>query len=353
MLGGSVIFVSRLQEDLEECYRAFIDERPEATIYTSLEWRNFLRAVVPGNPWYLIARENGAISGVLPLFASRDVRGGRLINSLPWYGSHGACCVATEAARLALLRELRALIGETRPLSTTVILTPVEQKWLETYRRALDPRASDLRIGQVTTLPSDGPELERRLESVYSQKTRNLVRKSLKQGFACQVRDDEEAWDFLHRTHDDNMRAVGRKAKPRAHFSALRSHLPGRMRKLYIASREGVPVAALLLAFHKRTVEYLTPVVKVEQRPKQPLSFLIHLAMLDAIRAGFDSWNWGGTWINQESLHHFKKGWGATDHPYSYLVCADASGVDRLRTERECLGELFPYFYAYPYASLG
>ena len=72
--------------------------------------------------------------------------------------------------------------------------------------------------------------------------------------------------------------------------------------------------------------------------------------MLDAIQKGYVWWNWGGTWTSQESLHHFKAGWGAVDMPYTYLVRSSSEGRAKLASHRAELDQLFPYFYTYPYA---
>lgn len=338
----------------EGCIRRQWDDWPDASIYHSDVFLRFLRNAIPGQYFRLLAEdERGQVLGVLP-FAQLDRPGvGTVINSLPWYGSHGGCLlaegesVATRTAMLACFRDY--LDGLSGLLSATIILTPLEQAHVDQYCEILRPVTSDRRIGQVTELPVDGNALETRL----LQKTRNLVRKALRQSFVLSVEDDDSAWNFLYLTHAENMAGIGGKAKPREHFQALRRSIPESRRRLYVAHLEGEPVAGLLLLYHNRTVEYITPVIKQAYRSAQPLSFLIWHAMLDAISAGFGWWNWGGTWASQQSLHHFKEGWGAEDRPYTYLVCASSEGRERLAMHKHMLADLFPYYYAYPYAELG
>jgi hypothetical protein len=278
-----------------------------------------------------------------------------VINSLPWYGSHGGCILAPDAgddARRALLARYREFATAPGVLSATIVLTPEESVHADVYRQALDPAAEDARIGQVTTLPESGSDVEGRLERIFTQKTRNLTRKARRQGFELRADDSDAAWDFLYRTHAANMAALGGRAKPRAHFEALRSRLPAAMRQLWLAQLHARPVAAMLLLHHNRTVEYFTPVIDHDFRPLQPLTFLIWHGMLDAIGRGYRWWNWGGTWASQTSLHHFKAGWGAVDRPYTYLINASTEGQQRMRALRAELGEAFPYYYTFPYALL-
>jgi hypothetical protein len=337
-------------------YSACVRRDPGAWIYGSTEYRDLLAGVAGGEPRYLVAvDEHEHVLGGFPVFEAAAPGIGTVINSLPWYGSHGGCVLSGDRAdevRAALIAAYRDRVSVVDPLSATVILTPAEQAFAGVYRTILQPAVEDERIGQVTPLPADGDGLDDRLQAVCSRKTRNLVRKSLKQGFALDRSDGDEAWEFLHATHQANLAAIGGRAKPWSQFVALRERLPEPMRKVSVATLDGEPVAALLLLFFGRTVEYFTPVVVESFRSRQPLSFLIYSAMIDAVRNGFTHWNWGGTWKTQASLYHFKAGWGAADLPYRYFVCSSDRGA-RVRRHRAELASAFPYYYVYPYDQLG
>jgi Uncharacterized protein involved in methicillin resistance len=114
-----------------------------------------------------------------------------------------------------------------------------------------------------------------------------------------------------------------------------------------------VPVAALLLLYFNGTVEYITPVVKDAYRSRQPLSFLIYNAMLEAASDGYKIWNWGGTWSLQKSLHHFKEGWGAVELPYTYLISIRKDCVTRGKNNFEELRAAFPFYYIVPEREVG
>ena len=109
------------------------------------------------------------------------------------------------------------------------------------------------------------------------------------------------------------MSAIGGRAKPWGHFAAMRELIPAAWRQLFVTRLDGEPVSAMLLFRFNQTVDNITPVIRHEFRSRQPLSFAIWHAMLDAVRSGFRWWNWGGTWETQQSLHHFKRGWGAAE----------------------------------------
>jgi hypothetical protein len=353
MLGA--IDVVTLTPELEAAYQRFLLDDPRTLVYATIAFRDFLVRAAGGEAETLLALRDGGIVGSLPYLVDRDPKLGAVVNSLPWYGSHGGCILGAgeSEARTALLLAFHGVLRDDSLLTGTVVLTPFEEPERARYEAVLRPETLDSRIGQMTALPPDGPELEAELERRLRQKTRNLVRKARRQGFEEVVTDEPWGWEFLERTHAAGMAAMGGRAKPPEHFAALRDSLPGEWRRLSVALLDGHPVAALLLVRFNKTVEYLTPVVEVEHRPRQPLSFLIWNAMLDAARTGYATWNWGGTWHAQDSLHHFKAGWGADDLPYSYLVCASDEALARLRERRDEVLQRFPYYYLYPFAQLG
>ncbi|MBR9817212.1 MAG: GNAT family N-acetyltransferase [Rhodospirillales bacterium] len=348
--------VEVLTQQREIQYNEFLRQQRCSLVYATTQYRDFLRRAVGGVPKYLLAvDQRGDIAGTLGYFRIEAEGVGAILNSLPWYGSHGSCLVGgsrADEARLALLDYLREEAEAEDILSSTIVLSPEEEPFIDTYRAVLSPSAEDYRIGQITRLPSDQYVLPENLERVLRQKTRNLVRKSLKQGFELQIRDDFEAWNFFYETHVENMLAIGGNPKPKSHFTALYEEMPSDSLRLLVAVHEGSPIAALLLLYYNETVEYITPVIKSEYRSMQPLSFLIWHGMLDASRSGFSRWNWGGTWVSQKSLHHFKAGWGATDYPYSYLIKSSIKGRHILAENKNDLGNIFPYYYTYPYDRL-
>lgn len=338
-------------------YQEFLLADEHAMIYATLEFRAFLQRILGGTPRYFMALIGSHIFGVLPCFATKNENMGEVINSLPWYGTYGGCLVRlgedAAAVRQALLGHYREVVNAPGVAFATLILSPRENQHFETYFATLSPDVMDGRIGQITDLPENGADIETRLESVFRQKNRNLVRKARKQGFELEIADDDNTWQFLYETHVENMAGIGGQAKPWEHFVAMRESIPAEWRQLMIARFEGVAVAAMLLFRYNRTVEYITPVIKHEFRSMQPLSFLIWHGMLDAVGSGFRWWNWGGTWATQKSLHHFKAGWGAKDWPYTYFVHAKPRAVEALKRDRQAVAGAFPYYFTYPFHLLG
>lgn len=341
----------------EEAYRSLLAQDSGNLIYGTPEFLSFLRRVTGAKVQILLAHKDESLVGALPfaIFTAPGI--GLVINSLPWWGSHGSVLLNRRSAsaddiRAVLARALANEADKLNALSATLILLQAENNSRYVYEAAYCPDVTENRIGQMTTLPEDGQNLDERLLALFGQKTRNQVRKSMKQGFEERVSDEEWAWNFLAETHAQNIAALGGKVKPKHHFTAIREQIPAAMRRLAVALDRDLPVAAMLTLSFNGTVEYLTPAIQVEYRSRQPLSFLILNGMRAAVRQHERIWNWGGTGLTQASLHHFKAGFGAEDHPYTYLIRASTSSVDLFREHKEELAERFPFFYAYPYGLL-
>ena len=75
-------------------------------------------------------------------------------------------------------------------------------------------------------------------------------------------------------------------------FSNLIKIIPKDNINLFVAYIDGEFAAGLLLLYFNKTVEYFTPVVKVEYKNTLVLSKIIFEAMIEASSKGFKIWNW-------------------------------------------------------------
>jgi lipid II:glycine glycyltransferase (peptidoglycan interpeptide bridge formation enzyme) len=241
------------------------------------------------------------------------------------------------------------LAREKSCVSATIVTSPFDRPekaaW---YCENLDYDAVDERLCQVTSLCFDADHSERLMTS-FHQKTRNMVRKAEKVGVTVQV--ENEMLKFVSEVHSENMLAIGGIAKSKKFFSLVPKYFKANEGyRIYVARIAGEPVAAVLLFYFNRTVEYFTPVVRAGFRDTQALSGAIFRAMCDASRAGYHRWNWGGTWATQEGVYLFKRRWGAMDFPYRYFVKIYDRSLLRRRRD-EILAE-YPNFYVVPFGLL-
>jgi hypothetical protein len=321
-------------------------------IYGSYAYLQFLEQALPGTSLgYLLAREHGQLVGFMPLACLRGNDGRAVVNSLPFFGSHGGPWVVGSASQALVQRALvGAAVEHARSISASAItlvenpLAPLDCDALT----GLNLTAVDERIGQLSWLPPRDANIEGALFGAMHVKTRNAVRKGMSQGLEVQRRTDASALTWLQTTHESSIRALGGIPKSMHVMHALLSNFPlGSQAELYVGLLDGEIAVALLLLLHRDTVEYFTPAVSPQHRDRQLLSALILYAMRERVEHGSRLWNWGGTWLGQHGVHRFKRGWGARDLRYRYfnLIWDESLHL----SPDSNLASNFPFFYVRRY----
>jgi len=293
-------------------YVNFLNELNQFLFYYSLEYKKFICSILKCKSIYLIAKKNEKIEGALPLMI-KDGNLGKIINSLPFYGSHGGILYKNEKAKDSLLKAFKKIEQKKIISSCTFIENPFEN--YET-KSIVSYNYSDTRIGQITFFKNLQID---ELMNKFHYKTRNMIRKAQKNNISISI--ENEKIDFLKKTHNENMRAIGGIPKPDIFFSELeKNFIKGKDYKIYIAKKDQKIISALLVFYHSNGVEYYMPVTKSEYRTLQPLSLIIYNAMKDSILDGLKFWNWGGTWMTQDGVYRFKSRWGTQDINYNYFT---------------------------------
>ncbi|MGE4552568.1 MAG: lipid II:glycine glycyltransferase FemX [Desulfovibrionaceae bacterium] len=334
---------------------AFLAQRPDGLVYQSWRYGRMLRAVLPeAEPCYLAAVQGDDIVGVLPCFMSAPGPCGPVLNSLPFFGSHGGVLAADDAPEAAdfLLRGLDELARARGCASATVITSPFESR-LDRYEAFFPDALRDQRISMVTPLPGDAPDVEEALFARFHSIRRNDIRRAQRAGVRVRRADDEATAAFLARAHGLSMTAIGGLPKPdsfyRALFAALR---PGQDWSLYAADLDGTTVAALLVLHWGDTLEYFVPAILAEHRNTQAMALAIYTAMVEGTRRGFRRWNWGGTGLTMDGVYHFKSKWGTREGRYHYFTRLYPEGRPLLEMPPARILAAYPWFFTLPFHAL-
>lgn len=332
----------------EKDYDEFLKESPYPLFFASSAYKNLLSRFLNAEPNYLLAvNDIGKIVGSLPLIKC-DSNWGTVFNSLPFYGSNGGVMSFGDNNVVnQLLRHYKELLGGEKVVSGTIVSSPFEPE-NEMYEKQLDVRFKDSRIGQVTIF---GNVNEESLMDIFHYKTRNAIRKGIKSRVTVRWECGLDYLDFLSDVHQENMSKINVAFKPKSFFDLLPVLFNyGKQYRIYVAFHNNNPIAALLVFYFNRTVEYFTPATIEQYRELQPMNVIIYEAMKDAVSDGFLHWNWGGTSINQKGVYDFKKKWGTQDLPYYYYTTICDEKVFQL--SKETLLKEFPFFYVAPFNAL-
>jgi hypothetical protein len=346
--------MSKIQEPE---YQELLNNSRNSMFNHSIKYRNFLKLIFPeAEDIYFLAYKEDKLVAAFPTFVKYGPIG-PVVNSLPFYGSHGGI-VLRENLSLDLELEIgAALIKAMRDHSSNigaalsvVIESPLDNQ-KELYGKLFGTDITDQRIGQITEMPRKDNEVESSIMNLCHQKTRNMIRKGIRAGFDVLHEGSNWSIDVLHQIHFQNMESIGGLAKPLSVFQAIKSEFAYDLDyRIYIAKKDNEVAAAMLVFYFKDMVEYFTPAVSAKYRSEQPLSLLIFSAMKDAIvsrSARF--WNWGGTWLNQDGVYLFKSRWGTKDYTYKYYITKYNSQLDFSNLSKAELLRDYQYFYTVPF----
>ncbi len=328
-----------------QAYASYVEHHEHAMLYHSLPYVQLIAGLTTSrNDTLLSFDADGRLNGVLPVL-SKDGPIGRVINSLPYYGSHGGPLASTAEAEAALVGAYNELACSQDVAAATMVGNPMAGPGPRTN---VAHTLTDYRIGQFTTLDYERNHADALMAS-FHHKTRNMVRKSRKGGMSVAV--ENGMVEFLRDVHQQNIRAIGGLPKTDEFFDTFpRRFQPDRDFKIWVARDRGEPVAAMLLFYFRQTVEYFTPAVIEAARTKQPLTLLIFEGMVDASQREYKAWNWGGTWATQDGLYLFKARWGTRDINYTYFVQINNSAVAEATPER--LRRDYSNFFVIPFQRL-
>jgi hypothetical protein len=335
-----------LTSSLEPAYEKFLKTGDHTLFYHSNGFRKFLRRFPGLEDHYLVALNGGEIVGVLPAFICHG-ESGKCLNSLPFFGSNGGVVEMNgdQGIRDSLVKSFFELGAEKNCLSATMITNPFDQPAKINHHYDY----TDERIGQITNIRN----FRNNDDDIYNfgSFTRRMIRKAIKNSVTAERSNGPAFFEFLKETHFANMEDIDGKKKPADFFSLAEEHFKeGEEYDLWVGFRDGKPIAALLLFYFNRTVEYYIPAIVKEYKSIQPLSLLIFEAMKHASDKGYHYWNWGGTHFDQEGVHTFKKQWNAQNIPYQYYIRVYDEKL--LTYSQNKVEQEFPYCYLVPFNEL-
>lgn len=242
-------------------------------------------------PLYLIARQEGQIAGVLPLFQIESVIAGRLLVSMP-YATYGGVLAEDSMVRDALVAHAKSLI-ESRGARL------LELRSIRAADRTAPVHATHATF--LRALPAD----MREFETYLPRKARAAARKAAAE-HGLTVEFDEallrEVWQLYARS----MRRLGSPNYPVRFFEDIMSAARGRCVVQLVRSGKR-PVAGLVSFLHRRTM--MPYFVGLDERVEiYGLShFLYRESMRWGVENGFDTYDFGRSRIDNAGPFEFKR----------------------------------------------
>ena len=280
---------------------------PEAAGYHEWAWRSVFTEAFGHQPIYLIARDAGRVTGVLPLVFMNSFLFGRALISLPFLNYGGILADSDGAAD--------ALLGFATDLARDRGCRHVELR-----HKARRFQSLPCRQHKVTMLLPLAAGLWERLD----KKVRNQIRKAQKSGLVAHAGQAELIDDF-YTVFSRNMRDLGTPVYAPGLFEQVLKTFPGRA-MLHIVRLNDKPVAAGL-TFRTRTTVEIPWASSIRDYNSLCPNHLLYWSVLEsAIASGCQQMDFGRS-TPDEGTYKFKEQWGAQPVPLHWeyqLLAGDA-----------------------------
>jgi serine/alanine adding enzyme len=103
--------ITELQKEDEKAWDSYIYNSNISTFYHQIGWKSVVEKTYKHKPIYLIAKEDGEIRGVLPLFLMKSMIFGKKLVSVP-FAPYGGACADNGIIEKALIEEAKRITEE-------------------------------------------------------------------------------------------------------------------------------------------------------------------------------------------------------------------------------------------------
>ncbi len=283
------------KESERDLWDFYVEQNPSATISHIYGWRRIISEAYGHATYYLMAKRDSKVVGVLPLVLVKSRFFGSSLASMP-FQDYGGILADDDIAACALLDhalELRREAGA----------DCVELR----HRDSILEGKGLLRQDKVTLLLDISPGIES-LWQKFSGKVRNQVRKAEKSGLTTCIGGSELIEDF-YRVFAVNMRDLGSPVHHPGFFTQIFSEFGDRARLLIV--RDGSrTIGGLIGLFFKDVMIVPWASSLREYFPKCPNNLLYWYAFQQGCDRGCKLFDFGRSSIGS-GTYNFKLQWGA------------------------------------------
>ena len=285
--------VYELKKEEEKLWDSYIYKSSSSTFYHQLGWRNVVKKTYKHKPIYLVAKENGELKGVLPLFLMKSMIFGKKLVSVP-FAPYGGACADDGIAEKMLIEEAIRVVEE-------FDADYLELRYLNKNGNNPNPTTNSNYVTFILSLNLNAEVAWR----TFNNKVRNAIRKAIKSG--VKIANDSHIEEF-YGLYTRNMRDLGTPPHSFAFFKNLLHEFPEHTRVVSV-KYDGVSVAAMLLLYFKDTIISGWAASDRRYRNVNPNNLLYWEVIKAGCEAGYKYFDFGRS-LRGSGTFKFKKPWG-------------------------------------------
>lgn len=279
---------------------AFVLACPDATFFHRAGWQRLMHEVFRHDTYYLLARTDGRITGVLPLAHVNSMLFGNALTSLPFAAYAGVAAVDEASAA--------ALEAEAERIALQLGVQHLEYR--HTRRHHLDWPEQDL---YVTFRKEILPDEEANMLAI-PRKQRAMVRKGIKNGLISEI---DSSVDRFFAMYADNVHRHGTPALSKRYFQVLLQTFGADCEVLTVLSPEGKPLSSVMSFYFRDEVLPYYAGDDLAARDLAANDFKYWELMRRSCARGLKVFDYGRS-KQGTGPYAFKKNWGFEPQPLHY-----------------------------------
>lgn len=290
--------IYELRKEDEKVWDEYVLNHPDSTFYHQIGWKYVVEKSYGHKPYYLIAKDEGEIKGVLPLFFMKSMIFGKKLVSQPFVPYGGA--VGEKNAVDILIEHAIKLARE----------IDVDYLEIRNARNSSNLLTNSLYATSIL-------ELDQNPRIVWDEKlTRNKRKNVVKsQKRDLSVKFISEIDDF-YKIFAINMRDLGSPIHSKIFFKNILEQFPNTS-KVQIVSLDSKPIYAAFYLFYKNTIINSWSSSLEDYRNYYPTDFGIWTAIEYGCNNNFKYYDFGRSQLGSANME-FKERWGAEPKKLEY-----------------------------------
>lgn len=307
--------IQELRKTDEKEWDAFVRGQDDATFFHLIGWKHVIENTYKHKSYYLIAKEDNEIRGILPLFLMKSVFFGTRLISIPFVYCGGVCADSSDATN--------ELVNEAITIAKNLGID-----YLELRNRSEYLKFSATNYTFVTSILELSPDSEDVFKKMSKNK-RKTIRKSEKQNLKAEWGNDAKSF---YRIYAHNMRDLGTPVHSYNFSYNILHNFPNDSKILLVKRGEDVLYGALFLFYKDMMIDFMSSTIG-EYRKYYPTDFGIGTAIKYACENGYKYFDFARS-ITGSSNQEFKRRWGAETKQLYYQYYLNTSNIPDYDTSK-------------------
>jgi len=318
--------ICELKDGDEKAWDEYVLQHPDSTFYHQIGWKNVVEKSYGHKSYYLLAKEDGEIKGVLPLFFMKSMFFGRKFVSIPFAPYGGV--IADSSSVEDLLMNCGLKFAEENNANYMELRNNIQKDW--------DFPINDKYLTMLLKLELDSELVWER----FNNKVRNAVRKSVKSGLEI----SNGGTNDFYKLYSKNLRDLGSPTHSKNFFDQLITEFGNKI-EISLVKHKGETIASAILLFFKDTVISGWAASDKKYRGVNPNNILYWNAIKLACENGYCYFDFGRS-IEGSGTYRFKKPWGCEQQQLFYSYCLVSSeknvpNTSTLNTKRLLFSKMY------------